>query len=401
MNCFYAQVEQLCYNLYGIPVIVGAWRKGNGIPRGIVATASYEARKFNIKTGMSALEATKLCPYVVPLQVHYEKYQAISREIECVLDEFAKDIEGYSMDEYFMDISFMLGRPRSDLKSYCVRLKNELYKQTGLVCSLGVSYSKTYAKLASDLYKPNGMCLVLNKNEAREKLYPLALDEVWGIGSRRYAKLKASGLVTIQDAVNKGSRIFVKLFGKLFGEMLYLTVSGQDCARIMENKDHIPKEVSYMHTFSHWTIDLDRIIGEISKSISQLCYRMRGYQRKAEHFGAYIRFQDDAWNGAKILFSTDGLTNLDEPVLSVCLDHAIPLLKKCLDEGQRVRGIGVYTMNMDTGDQLQLFYKEDVRQGHLYTAIDKINNQFGQGTVTTASMKCFVEGKTHFLERNN
>jgi nucleotidyltransferase/DNA polymerase involved in DNA repair len=107
MNCFYAQVEQRAYNLYGLPVAMGGWRKPDGTPRGIVATASYEARQLGIKTAMSAFEAHQICPYLIFLQIDYDKYKGISRQLQAILEDFAPDVEKYSMDEYFLDVTFL------------------------------------------------------------------------------------------------------------------------------------------------------------------------------------------------------------------------------------------------------------------------------------------------------
>ena len=105
--CFYAQVEQLRKNMYGVPLIVGGWRKENGTVKGIVATSSYEARSMGIKTGMSAYEAYKRCPYVCMLQVDYASYTAISTQVHHIMNRYSHQIERYSMDEYFMDASFL------------------------------------------------------------------------------------------------------------------------------------------------------------------------------------------------------------------------------------------------------------------------------------------------------
>ena len=264
MDCYYAQVEQQCYNLYGIPVIIGGWRKDNGIARGIVATCSYEARKLGIKTGMSAYEAVQLCPYVVSLQVHYEKYQAISREINEILNGFAHELEAYSMDEYFLEVSFLLKRDRREIISFGLRLKNAIYRKTRLTASVGIAYCKTYAKLASDLCKPNGLTVVLNAEDAARVVYPISLNEVWGIGHRRFVKLKHEGVETIYDALKRGPGVFQKLFGAYFGQMLFETVCGKDCAKVTDRTDHVPQEITYMHTFSGWTIENSRLRGEIA-----------------------------------------------------------------------------------------------------------------------------------------
>lgn len=400
MNCFYAQVEQQCYELFGIPVIVGGWRRDNGIPRGIVATSSYEARAFGIRTGTSHLEAQQLCPYVVPLQVHWDKYQAISREVARILTRYAPDVEKYSSDESFLDISYMLGSPREEIKALGARLKNEVYRRIRLICSVGVSYSKTYAKLASDLIKPDGLTLVLSPEEAESTIYPLALDEVWGIGSKRFAKLKGEGMETISDAVERGPGAFQKLFGAYFGRMLWETATGKDCARVLDNSNHVPREVTYMHTFSDWSVNLQRIRGEIARAVRQICYRLRGYNRKAEKFGGYIRFQDVDWEGVSFAFNTPGLTNIDDYVLPACLQAAFPLIRRFLREGHRIRGIGLHTIDLGESGQLELFFREDEKLRRLYCAIDRINNRFGLDTVMQASTRYAVEGKTHFLERN-
>jgi DNA polymerase-4 len=401
LNCFYAQVEQKSYNLYGIPLIIGGWRKENGIPRGICATSSYEARKLGIKTAMSALEAQQICPFVVMLRVHYEKYQAVSRQLVDILDRFSPDIESYSMDEFFMDISFLLKRSPEEIAYFGSRLKNEVYRQTGLVCSVGISYSKTYAKLASDLHKPNGLTMVLNEDQAREQLWPLPLKEVWGIGSRRFAKLQAQHVYTIEDAVRRGPGVFQRLFGNYFGKMLFETVTGKDRAMVLtEQGNHIPKEVAYMHTFSDWTVDPQRVEGEIASAVRTLCYRMRGYGRRARLFVGYIRFQDVTWKGISFRFTTPGMTNLDDYVLQACLETARPLVMRFLSEGHRIRGVGINTMEMDGSRQLEIFFREDERLSNLCFAIDHINNRYGIHTLLRGADHHKVEGNTHFLERN-
>jgi len=400
MNCFYAQVEQQSYDLYGVPLIVGGWRKENGTPRGIVATSSYEARELGIKTGMSAFEAQQLCPSLIFMQVNYEKYQAISRDVNRILRNFSPDVEGYSMDEYFLDITFMLNRDPMEIELFGHRLKNQLYNETQLVSSVGIAYSKTYAKLASDLNKPDGLTLVLNEEEARHKIYPLPLDEVWGIGRRRYAKLQSRGMHTIQDAIQRGPGVFKQLFGDYFGKMLFETATGKDKAKVTEQGQHIPKEVTYMHTFSDWTDDPVQVRGEINKAVHQLCYRMRGYQRKSRKYSCYIRFQDETWNGVSFAFTTPGYTNLDEYVLKACLEKGEPLIKRFLHEGHLIRGIGIHTIDLDETNQLELFFSEDEKLHRLYYAQDKINNRFGLDTIIQASLKYDVPGKTHFLERS-
>ncbi|MEX2600756.1 MAG: DNA polymerase IV [Balneolaceae bacterium] len=400
MNCFYAQVEQRAYNLYGLPLAMGGWRKPDGTPRGIVATASYEARALGIKTAMSALEAWQICPYLVFMQIDYDKYQGISRQLKEIMERFSPDIEKYSMDEYFMDITFLRKEGRSEISRYVQRLKQQIYRELGLVASVGVADSKTYAKLASSLRKPDGMMILLTPDDAAQHLFSLPLDKVWGIGSRRYRKLTWRGITTIAEAHKAGPAPFRAIFGQMQGQLFYEIVTGQDRARVLDNDDHIPDEVSYMHTFSDWTTNTEQVRGEIVKAVRKVCYRLRGYGRRARRWGCHIRYQNDKWEGTTFAFGTPGYTNLDDYVLQECMPRALQVIRKALQHGEKIRGIGFHTIEMAKTDQIDLFFTEDDRMRRLYRATDCINNLFGADTVLKAAVRESVPGKTHFVSRS-
>ncbi|MCC5913102.1 MAG: DNA polymerase IV [Balneolaceae bacterium] len=400
MNCFYAQVEQLAYNLYGLPVAMGGWRKPNGTARGIVATASYEARALGIKTAMSAFEASQICPYLVFMQIDYDKYKGISRQLKEILDSFSPVVEKYSMDEYFIDITFLKGKPHRQIEAFGKSIKEKIYNDLGLVCSVGIAYSKTWSKLASDLKKPKGLSTILTADDAVRHLYPLPLDEVWGIGRRRYEHLKRYGLLTIADAVKSGSGPFKKLFGEMQGQLFWETVTGNDRARVLQNEEHIPDEVSYMHTFSDWTEDPIAVKGEIVKGVRKVCYRMRGYKRKARRWGCHIRYQEAHWEGYSFTFNTPGFTNLDDYVLKACLPEAMRVVTSALKRGIKIRGIGLHTIEMQQTEQMELFFHERDEVRHLYRAADCLNNCYGPDTVTKAAVHESVKGNTHFVNRS-
>lgn len=402
MNCFYAQVEQLCFNMYGMPIYIGGWYKDNGIPRGIVATSSYEARAYGIKTGMSAFEAEQLCPYIIGLQAHYEKYKGISRQIQRVLNSYAMDVEKYSMDEYFLDINFLKDQSRAEIESYCQQLQDLIYEDTGLVCSIGVGPSKTYSKLASDLKKPKGITVILNQQDIEAQLYQLDLDEVWGIGKNRYKKLLGSGLKTIGDAVSRGRYIFQKLFGQYFGKLIYEMVVGKDRAKVLTPEDAVsnPKQLSYKHTFSDFTDDIDRVRGELNKAVSQLAYRMRGYDVKADTYSCYLQVQDREYSGVGFKFKTEGKTNLDDYIYYECMKKADHALKRLLDEGYTMRGVGLGALSFKNRNQLNLFFTENEITKRFHLVQDAINNKYGPKTIQKAAIKYRVPGKTHFLDRS-
>lgn len=400
MNCFYAQVEQRAYNLYGLPVAMGGWRKQNGTARGIVATASYEARSLGIKTAMSAFEASQICPYLVFLQIDYDKYKGISTKLKNILNSHSPEVEKYSMDEYFMDITFLLGEPRGNIEIFARKMKAEIYNELGLVCSVGIARSKTYSKLASDLKKPKGLMLILTPDDAAEHIYPLPINEVWGIGRRRYEHLKRYGLLTIADAHKQGPGPFKKLFGEMQGQLFWETITGRDKAKVLTNEVHIPKEVSYMHTFSDWTDNPISVKGEIVKAIRKVCYRMRGYRRKARRWSCHIRYQEAHWEGISFVFTTDGFTNLDDYVLDACLKKAMELTYSAIRKGIKIRGVGLHTIEMQQTEQLEIFFQEKESVRHLYRATDCLNNCYGPDTVAKAAIHESVKGNTHFVNRS-
>ncbi|HLR25065.1 MAG TPA: DNA polymerase IV [Fodinibius sp.] len=400
MNAFYAQVEQLCYNLYGMPVAVGGWRKPDGTVKGIVATSSYEARAWGVTTGMSALEAYKCCPHIIFKQVDYEKYRAFSKRIKDTLEMFSPDMEAYSMDEFFLDITWKKDATYKQLVEFAWGIKESIYQETKLYCSVGISTSKTYAKLASDLEKPNGLTVLTEEKEIQNKIWPMPVDEVWGVGRRRYAKIKDRGVTTIGEAIERGYPLFQKLFGQYFGKMLWKTVAGKDRAIVSDDTEYIPERVSYGHTFSTWTDDPWKVAGEFAKATKQVCYRLRGYGKKSDKYFGNVRFQGQQKEGFSFTFRAPGLTNLDAYVLRNCLQKVLPMLCYYKDRGKQFRAIILGTTELNMTTQTELFFRENPKIRRMYRAMDYLNNRFGLATIDHGISKLDVKGHTHFKERS-
>lgn len=402
--CFYAQIEQLRKNLYGIPLIVGGWRKQNGQVKGIVATASYEARKFGIKTGISALEAWQLCPYVCMLQVDYAAYSAISEQVHSIMKSFAPVVERYSMDEYFVELTFMKDAPRQEIKSFAQKLQDTIFEVTGLVGAVGVARSKTYSKLSSSLNKPRGITLILSDNDEKAHIHPLLLNEVWGVGRRRHEHILAEGYKTIGDVVERGNvQTFIRLFGANFGRMLFQTITGKDQGRVMDeiSECYTPKHgVSYGHTFSEGSCDVQRVRGEFAIAVQHLCYRMRSYKIRADSYSGAIGFNNQELPGVGFRFITRAHTNIDDYVFSACMQKVMPLIEKSAEKGVQIRNLVLGTHQIDKTRQMNLFFSDEEEHTARYKAIDEIKNRFGPQYITKASTLHRVKGNTHFLERN-
>lgn len=402
-TCFYAQAEQLRRRMYGLPLIIGGWRRKDGRVKGIVATSSYEARAFGIKTGMSALEAIRLCPFVCMLQVDYAAYTAISKQVHHIFNTFSHKVERYSMDEYFMDITFLAQKNKAEITAFAQRLQDEVFKATNLYGAAGVARSKTYAKLASSLNKPKGITVILNSEEERTHIYPLGLDKVWGVGRKRYEHLLAEGFRTIGDVAGCGSdKVFMRLFGPNFGKMLFQSITGQDQARILEeNDEYIPKwGISYGHTFSEGSDDTERIKGELAIAVEQVCYRLRAYGIKAASFSGLLGFEGADLPDISFKFALEGYTNADKPVFDACIARIFPVIKAACEAGREFRNIILGTREIDKTEQLNMFFRPDPDQAERLKAMDRINNAYGRGTITKAHTLVRVQGNTHFAERS-
>lgn len=402
--CFYAQIEQLRKNLYGLPLIIGGWRKENGTVKGIVATSSYEARQLGIKTGMSALEAYKICPCVCMLQVDYDAYVAISEQVHTVMKKYSPVVERYSRDEYFIELTFMKEKSRREIEAYAQRLQNEIYEVTKLVGAMGIARSKTYSKLSSGLNKPKGISLVLSDKEEKAHIHPLPLNEVWGVGRRRYEHVLSEGYETIGDVVEKGNvQTFIRLFGANFGKMLFQTIIGKDQGRVMDDlsEHYKPKHgVSYGHTFSKGCYEVDRIRGEFAIAIQQLCYRMRAYNIRANSFSGIIGFEKMELPNEGFRFVTEAYTNIDDYIFQACMEKVMPVFEKAAAQKLEIRNLILGTHQIDKTSQMNLFFQDEVRQTARFKAVDEIKNRFGHKYITKANTMLRVKGNTHFLERN-
>jgi DNA polymerase-4 len=177
-------------------------------------------------------------------------------------------------------------------------------------------------------------------------------------------------------------------------------VAGKDRAKVLTEDPPPPELLNYMHTFSDWTKNPDRVSGEIMKGASQLCYRMRGYGARAHQYFCYLRVQSQEWSGPTLPFNTAGSTNLDGYVYRECMKTAIPVLKNLLSDGYAIRSIGLGACKLDAPNQKELFFEEDRKMRRCQLAQDAINNKYGKGTIGKASTDYGVEGKTHFLERS-
>lgn len=212
MDAFYASIEQRDHPEYrDKPIVVG----GNPNGRGVVSTASYQARQFGVRSAMPCKKALELCPNLIFLPVNMEKYKKVSKQIYQIFSRYTSVIEPISIDEAFLDVGF------NDAIEIGKRIKEDIKKELSLTASVGVSYNKFLAKLASDMEKPDGFTII-TKEKAKEILPKLPIRKIWGVGEKTEKQLNDIGIFTVKDLLNYDHEFLIKNWGRRGYELIQL-----------------------------------------------------------------------------------------------------------------------------------------------------------------------------------
>lgn len=241
MDAFYASVEQMDHpELKGKPLAVG----GSEI-RGVVSAASYEARKFGVRSAMSGVQAAKNCPELIFVKPRFERYKEISQKIRKIFYEYTDLVEPLSLDEAYLDVTTnKKGNPSASLLAEEIRTR--IFNEVGLTASAGISINKFVAKVASDYNKPNGQKTV-NPDEVESFLEHLDIKKFYGIGKVTKEKMYQHGIFTGKDLKSKTQEYLEKNFGKS-GGFYYNIVRGIHHSEVKPNR--ISKSVAAEHTFN-------------------------------------------------------------------------------------------------------------------------------------------------------
>lgn len=258
MDAFFAAVETLDNpNLKGKPIIVG----GNS-ERGVVTTCSYEARKYGVRSAMPGYIAKSLCPNAIFVPIRHYRYREISKKVFDIIHRFAEVVEVVSIDEAYIDIT----DKEVEAIKIAFLIKQTIKKELGLTLSVGISYNKFLAKLASDWNKPNGI-MEITKENVENLLAPLEISKIHGIGQKSVEKLNSIGIFTVADMYSMPQELFTSFFGK-YGTEIYKRIRGIDTREVITTRER--KSVGSEKTFKKDTKDkkiLNEYLHEISKKI--------------------------------------------------------------------------------------------------------------------------------------
>ena len=339
MDAFFAAVEIMDNpSLKGKPVIVG----GVG-ERGVVSTCSYEARKYGVHSAMPAFMAIQKCPMAIFLPVRMERYKEISNKVFDILKSVTPIIEPLSIDEAFLDITNTKFKDGLEAAFY---IKDRVKKEVGLTLSVGVSYNKFLAKLASDWNKPNGI-MKISKEMIPDILLPLPINKIFGIGKKTVAKLNNIGLFNVKDIYNMPKEFYIEYMGKT-GIDIYNRIRGIDTreVEVVRERKSIGRETTLKFNTDNKE-ELKKYLYEFSKEISNIL-KMKGVAGRT----IVLKFKTASFvshtRNKTILKYVDSYEDIYE-IACEMLDE------EKLEEELRLIGISITSFKEDNKEQITFF----------------------------------------------
>ncbi|NLB48575.1 MAG: DNA polymerase IV [Erysipelotrichia bacterium] len=280
LNAFYVRCEEIKNpSLENQPVAVG--NEGRG---GIVTTCSYTARKYGVTSGMPTFKAKNLCPHLIVLPGDYRFYSVMSKTFFKFVRRYTKNVEEASIDECFADFTDVV-KKQKDAISFFRQMQLELYKETRLKCSIGISVTRFLAKMASNLQKPMGLTII-RKSEIKKYLFPLKIEAMYGVGKKTAPRLKALGVMTIGDLykkINKGDVALANVLGKSQITIKdWLEGRGSD---EIETEGVDPKSIGNSTTLPYDTDDY----GVVDQYLISLAQEVSGRAKKENKLGHTIQ----------------------------------------------------------------------------------------------------------------
>lgn len=331
MDAFYASVEQRDFPEYrGKAIVVGGSPEG----RGVVATASYEARKFGIRSAMSSHKALQLCPHIIFVRPRFDVYKAVSQHIREIFGRYTDLIEPLSLDEAYLDVTV----DKQDIGSaieIAKRIKNAIKDELQLTASAGVSSSKFVAKIASDMNKPDGLTFIApSKIEAFMETLPV--EKFHGVGKVTAERMKGMGLNTGADLKRLTEDELTERFGKV-GHFYYRIVRGWDERPVQPHRE--TKSMAAEDTFLHDLTERAQMHAELRKIAGRVADRLQKYQLKGRTVTLKIKYDDFKQITRNQSFA--------EPVADydTLFETAAALLEKTDPEHQPIRLLGISVSN--------------------------------------------------------
>ena len=370
MNCFYASCEEKHKpELRGKPLAIsGEVSKRHGI----IVTANYPARKFGVKTTMRVGDARKLCPGLITMRPNFERYQEESKKIFDLVRTYTEKIEIVSIDEAYVDLTDF-DKPLRVMAT----IQRRIYKELGMPSSVGVSYTKFFAKMASDLKKPLGFTII-NKKNYKDVLWSMDVGKMHGCGKAATKKLKKQGIETIGDIAGANEVILYSLLG-VQGLRLKLKANGQSTDKLTYKSER--KSIGNSKTYATDLEDEDDIAQEIKKLSDKVSLRATSRDYVGNNISITIKFDD-----FKVITRSKKIDTYINSSADI-YQYSWDLILENYDFSKKVRLLGVSLNDIkkekELKIQLNIFSEQQNREQNAFRKLEKeLKEQFGNSIIT-------------------
>jgi DNA polymerase-4 len=340
MDAFYASVEQRDNpKLKGKPIIVG----GRPEERGVVCTASYEARKFGIKSAMATSTAFRLCPHLTLVEPNFHKYKEVSDKLIAFYKEYTDLVEPLSLDECYLDVTENKLNIQTATE-IAQRLRSRIKNELKLTASVGVAPNKLLAKIASDINKPDGI-FIIKPHQVDDFIKNLEVSKLWGVGKASDKIMKKYNIITCLDLQKYSIPELIDMFG-IFGETLYYFCRGIDERKVETSFE--TKSIGAENTFPNDEDDIEKIHQELFKQVKRVYQRLKEESLKTKTITVKVKYADFIVNTRSK--TIDDFTDDINIINRICIE----LLNKTKVKLKKIRLIGVSLSNFNNKISKQL-----------------------------------------------
>jgi len=371
MDSFFVSCERLVDpSLAGKPVVVGG-RRGE---RGVVASASYESRKFGVKSGMPIMTAEKLCPKAIFIPGNHRLYSKYSRKVYALLRRVAPVVEYASIDEFYLDFTGCEDLYGHDLEAMAKKVQESIFKRAKLTCSVAIATNKYVAKIAGKTVKPSSGSktgiVVVPAGEEQAFLANLPIERLHGAGEKTLPRLKEMRIIRIGDIVPMPLVKLQKAFGPSAGSWLYEAARGLGSDEV--HPFHYAKSIGHETTFEKDTDNSEQIHQTLAWLSEKGCYRLRRIGKRARTVTLKLRYDDfQTITRAKTIPET----NDDVAVMKT----AYELFQESHVRKRKIRLLGVSLSKFEAGEEVEWLFPEmsNKKKDALYQSVDAIKRRYG------------------------
>lgn len=375
-------------SLKGLPVVTGG-------ERGIASAFSYEAKALGITRAMPIQRIKRDFPQVVILNGDYKSYSKYSRAMFDIVRRYADDVEEYSIDECFADLTGLDKPLKMTYLEIAERIKKEVNEELGLSVTIGMAPTKVLAKVASKWVKPNGLT-VITKDTISTFLSSFSIEKVWGIGPRTAMSLKREGILTASDFATKDER-WVRANCSSNYLHLWKELNGVSVMRVNQEVKSSYSSIQRMHTFHPTTADKKFLLAQLSKHVEDVCSQARRYSLVTKKFTIALR--DKTLRYSVLPVSMLEPTNAPEIILGLMEEKLDELYVKGMT--YRATGITLQNLTKPYTAQATLFDQEDTKSDkfqEIHRQLDALETKFGKRVVHLASTQGALKNMTEDID---